>query len=179
MHRKVSLVDTRFAAPSHHFFHSLSDCEVLNYDLSSNDDMENYWTHLRAIILFTPLSEFPLPFYLFLWKVVGNDEMILGMSVITLTSLITLIFCRSRNGDFGRNWLVSNAFTASFVGRGHGGQGRSTGPPSYSSPYWSSCIHQVDAGVYGDDLSDELTWDWSGCVPQDQAKTWGELKQPH
>ncbi|KAM7535413.1 hypothetical protein Aperf_G00000092131 [Anoplocephala perfoliata] len=56
LHRKAVLLDTRFAAPAHHIITDVSNCPLLTYSLSTSADVDTYWLHLRAILMYTPFG---------------------------------------------------------------------------------------------------------------------------
>lgn len=56
LHRKAILLDTRFAAPAHHIITDVSNCPILTYNLGTSADVDTYWLHLRAILMYTPFG---------------------------------------------------------------------------------------------------------------------------
>ncbi|VDO06968.1 unnamed protein product [Rodentolepis nana] len=56
LHRKAVILDTRFAAPAHHIVTDTSNCPLLKYTFKTPADIDTYWLHLRAILMYTPFG---------------------------------------------------------------------------------------------------------------------------
>nr|VZH97029.1 unnamed protein product [Spirometra erinaceieuropaei] len=56
VHKKASILDTRFAAPTRHIIVDTSQCSSLHYHFDSLAAVENYWLNFRAVLLYTPIG---------------------------------------------------------------------------------------------------------------------------
>uniref|UniRef100_A0A183TJZ2 Protein kinase domain-containing protein n=1 Tax=Schistocephalus solidus TaxID=70667 RepID=A0A183TJZ2_SCHSO len=56
VHKKASILDTRFAAPTRHIIVDTSRCSTLHYYFDSLAAVDNYWLNFRAIFIYTPVG---------------------------------------------------------------------------------------------------------------------------
>ncbi|VUZ53634.1 unnamed protein product, partial [Hymenolepis diminuta] len=56
LHRRAIILDTRFAAPAHHIITDTSNCPLLEYTFNTPADIDTYWLHLRAVLMYTPFG---------------------------------------------------------------------------------------------------------------------------